>query len=98
MNGNKSGIEVTYTGTLYKHSKAFVPSGLAYEDNIGTSTEANPLWVPTSFYVGAGWALPNGDGASWTNHFKGNIDEVAIFRRALSEAEIRSIYLKQKPD
>ncbi|OGZ29129.1 MAG: hypothetical protein A2562_00750, partial [Candidatus Nealsonbacteria bacterium RIFOXYD1_FULL_39_11] len=47
--------------------------------------------VNQDFYIGRAWATSN------TYDFPGRIDDVMLYNRALSEAEIRAIYDFQKP-
>jgi hypothetical protein len=63
---------------------------LSFYVNGNLVTVTGPIYNPTGFFDSTGWSIGGGlDG----NFFKGKIDEVEVFERALSNQEIRDIFL-----
>jgi hypothetical protein len=78
--GNWHHIGLTHDGTT---TRMYVDGHLDAQVDVTRTTT-----LPGSLYIGA---LP-----STPDHFKGQVDEVSVYNRALSASEIKAIYAKQK--
>ncbi|MBF0303373.1 MAG: LamG domain-containing protein [Desulfamplus sp.] len=60
--------------------------------NILSESYSQTIWKPeTSFWIG-GIPKPSNYSSCWENFFKGNIDDIRVYNRSLSQSEIEEIY------
>ncbi|MBF0230346.1 MAG: hypothetical protein HQK63_12285 [Desulfamplus sp.] len=60
--------------------------------NILSESYSQTIWKPeTSFWIG-GIPKPANNSSCWENFFKGNIDNIRVYNRSLSQSEIEEIY------
>ncbi len=95
--------------SVYEHGSSYMPASAVYEGNLGTNwnyimiiydnkkpkiylngelVKTGPLpSIRSNVYA------PTSIGSGYYGSFKGNVDEVRIFDRALSPEEVKSLYL-----
>jgi subtilase family serine protease len=84
-------VAATYdanTGTL----RAYVNGQEVELANLSSETLSGPLNNPNNIFIGRREDIASGEGTNGAAHFKGLIDELALFDRALSVEEIQAIY------
>lgn len=76
---------------------ALTPSPAVGQPDYYESKWAFGFWTTRASTLGAGWGGCCHYQSTDANHFKGSLDDVRIFHRALSEEEIELMYNSEKP-